>query len=238
MPTTWLDAICNPDARNRPSFVASPKTAKINGAVYSVASDSARIVFLPGDLGYDMTDREEDNMLIDVFEATNKMLAWEESVERLRGWAGEPVACDYQGDHGKTCGSCHGTGKVPCECDACGNTHEASCEVCEGTGRGDQAVCRECSFDAKLGIQTERFGWIADGVLVNRHLFDGVLSNVVDTILTITVGNQFDPVLLVGQTGLRIIVMPARHERHEGVESRLSSYQAKPVRRGHLLASV
>lgn len=239
MPTSWLDAICNPEARNRPSFVTSPRTARVNGAAYSVASDSVRIIFLPGDLGYDMTDQTDDNLLADHFEPDNPIATWDEQVARLRGWVVEPVACEYQKDHGKgaVCLACHGTCKTACACDTCGHTHEAPCDACEGIGRGERVVCLECSFDPKLGVQTERLGWLADNVLVNRHLFNDVLPHVPDTTLTIMVGNQFDPIFLVGASGIRVVVMPSRHEGHAKVDSRLADYQAKPVRRGHLLAS-
>jgi len=237
--TTWLDTICDPTAKNRPSFVAAPKTARINGTSYTVASDSKRVVFVPGDLGYDATDQQEDNLLTDFHDPAVVVATMEVAVDRLRGWAAEPVACDYQADHGKgvTCSMCRGAGSTACECDACGHRHQSACEECRGTGRGGLAVCLECTFDPVVGLQTERLGWLADDVLVNRHLFDAILPNVTDATITVTTGNQFDPIFLVGtSSGIRIVMMPTRSDTNRTVDSRFSRWPTSPPRRmGNLL---
>jgi len=238
MPTTWLDRICDPTLKDRPSFVHAPRAAKINGAVYTVASDSNRLVFIAADLGYDPTDRKEDKILVDFFEPVEPSLKQAVPLDLLARWASKPVACEDEANHygGQTCRACRGAGQVACECDVCANKHQAPCEDCGGRGRTDMAVCRGCSFDPTLGVQTTRLGWIADGVLINRRLLDGVLDHITDPYVSVVFAGEFDPVYILGE-GVRVLIMPSRHVY--GDHDRFSDHDppAEPQRNGHLLAS-
>lgn len=227
----WLDSVCDPHRKNAPSFVSSPRTTMISEEVYTVASDGSRVVFYPGDHGYDRTDRNEDREAARFFEPHKSRLCRSVALHVLRRWANEVVPCKQAAQHGQDeiCHACRGNGKISCECDECGNKHQAECSPCRGTGRRAVAVCEECSYDPTISTQTDRPGWIADGVLVNRRLFDAILPHVPDGTLAISTGSIHDPIHFRGTSGLRFILMPLRFERGENCTSRLTDHLNRPT---------
>lgn len=227
----WLDSICDPHRKNAPSFVSSPRTALISEEVYTVASDGSRVVFYPGDHGYDRTDRDEDREAACFFEPHRSSRCRSVALGVLRRWADEAVPCKQAAQHGRdeTCRACKGSGKIACECIDCGDKHQAACETCRTTGRLATAICAECSYDPTVSTQTDRPGWIADGVLINRRLFDTILPHVPDNTLDISTASAHDPIHFRGASGLRFILMPLRFERGENCTSRLTDHLSRPT---------
>lgn len=212
----WLEAVCDPERTGVPSFVNAPKTAELNGEPYTVASDGSRIVFLRGSFGYEPTSSDDGRSIADYFEPTGRLetKTAQVSVSALREWISEAIPCDYVAEHGSVlpCPGCKGSKSHECECDECGNKHQTICEKCNGTLATAVwpriEACLYCDFDPEIGVQPRRPGWIGE-VLINRHLLDGIISNITERSLALTRNGPLDPIYLIG-TDIRVVVMPMR----------------------------
>ena len=130
------------------------------------------------------------------------------SVDELRNWCGpHTTTCPKcEGDSPPPCEACDDEGWIDCECDSCGDAHEAECPDCHGEG----GACGTCDGDGHIGYWHLGSYGMLDGVYFSPRLLAYILDGAPGDEVRISPADMPSDPFCIDADGWRGLLMPLR----------------------------